>query len=126
MKIDRFFRGPVGLILLLGLILGSIILSYLWDEAQWYRTHSFTHECILLNHYRLKKPLYIKNGFNQHILTYNGYTSYETVWDCGKYGTLCSDSTEIFRWARNTSRLLLKKRGDEVRICGIEKPIPEK
>ena len=85
--------------LILGLFGWEII-----DEYQWAQTPSFVQDCTLVS----------QNYFPRR-------DRYVTVWDCGEYGRLVADDEYIFRFAKDISTLILKKKNEEVRIIGIEK-----
>ncbi len=123
---DLFALAFVLAVVLYVLYAVSSGIYWVYDEISWFAAPRFRHECVLMS---LQYSPSTSRGHLSPTFVGGkvGFTPYstgrseknETVWDCGKYGRLISNDKEVFRWARDTSTLLLAKRGKRARIMGI-------
>lgn len=112
------------------LIVAIIVIGIcsLGKEYLWYQTEPFEHNATLLSlgHKSSTQKTSIVNTvgangtFGVGSVVTGEPEKFVTVWDCGEYGRLIADDEEIFRWAKPESTLLLKKRGNEVKIWRIK------
>lgn len=98
------------------------------DSYQWSKIIPFEQEAILLSQNYIGDtretntvPVVTgKGGVGVGVVSTGESEKYITVWDCGKYGKLVANNEQIFRFSREKATLLLKQKGDEVRIIGIK------
>lgn len=105
------------------------IVGSAYVEIQFYRAIPFKCEATLIRNDYIAStrsthvaPIFSTNGKTSMAVYSTGHSEiFTTIWDCGKYGNIVSDSEHIFRYAKAKSILLLKELGSEIRIYDIER-----
>src|ERR1700750_3142299 len=96
------------------------------DLISWYRMPYQKVQCTLVNTNFIPSTstthsfmTYDKNGMKPGVAHSSTPEKYITIWDCGKLGNLICYREDVFRYAKQVSILHIKKKSDEVWICGI-------
>lgn len=125
---DYFLGALVWLLHGAALLMVLFLLFWVVESIIWAYTPSFTRQCklISISHQASTRrshavPVHTGNGMGVGVVTTGHAEAHITVWDCGEFGRLTVDDAEVFRWAQPESTLILKKRGEAVRIDGIVK-----
>jgi hypothetical protein len=110
-------------------ILGIMTLNYATCEWKFCQLSLITAEATLLNtEYRPSTfkmhtaPVFGSDGKVSFAFYNTGHVEkYTTLWDCGIYGFIVCDNRDVFRYGKDTSRLLIRHSNYDTRIVGIEK-----
>lgn len=109
------------------LVASIVIGACIHNENEWNKIPVTEARCDLVsqNFYEStleshSAPVMTTNGSFGVAVTHSGYPEQRTtIWNCGKFGTIISNSDNIFRWAKPKSILLIKFGKYDHRIVGI-------